>query len=145
MSRYDATQEYAVTYTGSRTGTSTDDRLSDSDRGPKSKGISHSGISIEGRWTRVYAKTGYDSEDDGEEDHTPRWNLQVWIPIPTRLFEKRETRAFNINARIWMMGDELRALSLDGNVNGDVIPLLADAEMTISHLRMEREMQRFQS
>ncbi|KAF4612456.1 hypothetical protein D9613_004413 [Agrocybe pediades] len=142
VSKYDPSQEFSVTYTGSKTGTSTDDGTSIS-QNPKPKSRSNStgtdGISIEGHWTRVYAKT--DGSD--EEDHTPRWNLQIWIPIPTRLFEKRETRAFNVSARIWLMGDERRALSLDGNVDGEVIPLLADAEMTVSHLRREREMERF--
>ncbi|KAF4612187.1 hypothetical protein D9613_004566 [Agrocybe pediades] len=139
VSKYDPSQEFSVTYTGSKTGTSTDDGTSIS-QNPKPKSRSNStgtdGISIEGHWTRVYAKT--DGSD--EDDHTPRWNLQIWIPIRTRLLEKRETRAFNVNARIWLMGDERRALSLDGKVDGEVVPLLADAKMTVSDLRREREM-----
>ncbi|CAA7265036.1 unnamed protein product [Cyclocybe aegerita] len=78
------------------------------------------------------------------------WYLRIWIPIPTRLFAKRETRVFRIHARVWMMGDEERVLALDryddeeagvlGRQQHDARPLDASTAMTVSHLRSEREM-----
>lgn len=157
MSRYDPHNEYATFYTGSKTGTANDDLISGY-RPQSGKGISQSGITLDGKWVRTYTKPGVESNgrtrvhrrdglsalmgnnEYGGAATVRGWYLQFWIPIPTRLFEKRETRAFNINARVWMMGDEQRVLSLDKNGDGQVFPLLADAEMTISHLRKEREM-----
>ncbi|KAH9486093.1 hypothetical protein JR316_0000157 [Psilocybe cubensis] len=159
MSRNDPQHEYATYYSGCKTGTANDDLIS-SDRPQSGKGISQSGITLDGKWTRTYTKPGIERNgrtrvhrrdglnallgynEYGGAASVRGWYLQFWIPIPTRLFEKRETRAFNIHARVWMMGDEQRALSLDKNGDGQVFPLLADAEMTVSHLRREREMDR---
>ncbi|PPR03468.1 hypothetical protein CVT24_012680 [Panaeolus cyanescens] len=33
------------------------------------------------------------------------WYLKVWIPIPTRLFRKSETKKFRVSARVWISGD----------------------------------------
>jgi len=69
------------------------------------------------------------------------WYLKIWIPVPSHLFMKRETRIFEIRASVWMMGDEERGLSgMDSEGDEEYFPLLADAEMTVSHLRYEREM-----
>lgn len=69
------------------------------------------------------------------------WYLKFWIPIPARLFVKRETRAFEIKASVWMMSDEERVLSgMDLEGEEDDFPLVAEAGMTVSHLRREREM-----
>jgi len=78
------------------------------------------------------------------------WFLKIWIPIPTRLFVKKETRVFKVVAKVWMMGDEdLDFMYLDGQVDreggtredgldGDALPLVGVGEMTVSHLRGER-------
>jgi len=75
------------------------------------------------------------------------WYLKFWIPIPARLFMKRETRIFEIRASVWMMRvEEQRVLNLMDGEDGEVeeeeedFPLIAEAEMTVSHLRREREM-----
>lgn len=79
------------------------------------------------------------------------WFLKIWIPIPTRLFVKKETRVFKVVAKVWMMGDEdLDFTYLDAQVDReeggtsedgldkDTLPLVAVGEMTVSHLRGER-------
>ncbi|KAF9528142.1 hypothetical protein CPB83DRAFT_894628 [Crepidotus variabilis] len=96
------------------------------------------------------------------------WYLKFWIPVPTRLFVKRETRLFNIQAQVWMMGDEEKeekGLKRGNTVldrfeigmeevekwlgsaepeedEQDALPLTAQTQMTVSHLRREREMSR---
>jgi len=134
-------------------------------------------ISIDGRWARTYAPPGVEGRPGRQpapstmsstpseststsgrssSAYTSRgWFLKFWIPIPTRLFAKYESRSFRIQARVWMMGDEERVPALDRfetglgpeeRVDGDQQsrphPLLAETEMTASHLRREREMDR---
>jgi hypothetical protein len=163
MSVYDPNNEYNTHYTGSKTGTTKDDL----DTTVETK-LARDGISIEGKWTRTYSKPGVEGSGRARVDrrgpvisgHNIRarcqnydaaamamggayargWYLKAWIPIPTRLFLKRETRIFNINAQIFMMGDEERVLSLDGKEASMIYPLLADAHMTVSHLRSRKEM-----
>jgi len=63
---------------------------------------------------------------------------------------KRETRIFKICAKVWMMGDEENVAQPDrfededtNNATGkyeSVSYLSAEAEMTVSHLRKEREL-----
>ncbi|KAF8902253.1 hypothetical protein CPB84DRAFT_1846420 [Gymnopilus junonius] len=144
--KYEPREEYYTSYTGSKIGKMSPEPIKDA--APKRTGISMDNISLEGQWVRTYIKPGVDGirhsrvPQDGDEAKDFRgWYQKFWVPIPTRLFEKRETRVFHIQARIWMMGDEQRVLLLDGNEDGDVYPLLADTEMTVSHLRKEREME----
>lgn len=161
-SMYDPNDEYSTQYTGGKTGTANDDLNTTVETK-----IGQHGIRIEGKWIRTYAKPGVEGLGRARVDrrgdisnlntHAKRqnydaatmamdgayargWYLKVWIPIPTRLFVKRETKMFNINARIFMMGDEGRVLSLDGNEDGVAYALHADAQMTVSHLRSRREM-----
>ena len=81
------------------------------------------------------------------QERSRGWFLKVWIPIPTRLFVKKETRVFKVVAKVWMMGDEDRDfMYLDGLEGGtigdrldmDTLPLVGVGEMTVSHLRGER-------
>ncbi|KDR85998.1 hypothetical protein GALMADRAFT_132613 [Galerina marginata CBS 339.88] len=157
MAKYNPKDEYATFYMGAKTGTATDDLISNPS--PKSNVLGSESISLEGKWVRTYARPGVEGSEHsrvlrrGDMYQIPwegtsatgarGWYLKFWVPIPTRLFEKRETRSFNIHARVWMMGDEQRALSLDENKDGKVFPLLTDSEMTVSHLRKEREMERW--
>ena len=75
------------------------------------------------------------------------WYLKFWIPIPARLFMKRETRIFEIRASVWMRRVEGRVLNLmdddvveDEDDDEEDFPLIAEADMTVTHLRREREM-----
>ncbi|KAL0952137.1 hypothetical protein HGRIS_008758 [Hohenbuehelia grisea] len=112
------------------------------------------GIHLGADWERTYWRQAPLSRSNSESGRVGRpelpassgergWSRKVWIPIPTRLFVKRETRSFVIQARIWVggadndvqpmvikLGDELSL--------GDA--LQARAEMTVSHLRSERLM-----
>lgn len=114
-------------------------------------------ISLDGKWVRTHTWPGVEGphHESGQAKASPRgWYLKFWIPIPTRLFMKRETRIFQIRAKVWMMGNEENAVQLDrfetvGSVDAllggdkkeeDVSPLLAETLMTVSHLRREREM-----
>jgi len=159
---YDPNDEYNVHYTGAKTGTANDDLNTTVETK-----IGQRGIRIEGKWKRTYTNPGVEGSGRARLDrrrdisslnmHSQRqnydaatmamdgayargWYLKIWIPIPTRLFAKRETRMFDINARIFMMGDEVRVLSLDGNEDGGAYALHADTRMTVSHLRSWREM-----
>ncbi|TFK21266.1 hypothetical protein FA15DRAFT_672701 [Coprinopsis marcescibilis] len=72
------------------------------------------------------------------------WVMRFWIPVPTYLFIKKETRVFEISAKVWL------APNLSDNVlyratAADVMDMGSDfvegkTEMTVSHLRSEREM-----
>jgi hypothetical protein len=144
--KYEPHEEFYTSYVGSKTGKANDALIKDASPRTSASGISMDNISIEGQWVRTYTKPGVEGSGRSRvlrRSDIPKfrgWYLKFWVPIPTRLFEKRETRAFFLHARIWMMGDEQRVLSLDENEGGQVYPLLADAEMTVSHLRKEREM-----
>jgi hypothetical protein len=68
------------------------------------------------------------------------WYLRFWAPIPVSLFAKTETRTFRIEARVrlrsWM--DDYEMLN-DGALS-DFDILSAQGDMSVSHLRKEREM-----
>ena len=130
--------------------------------------VNHKDITIEGKWERTYTKPkmegqtpilriadrngqyAYDDDnDDGDGDdgtmNARGWYLKFWIPIPARLFMKRETRLFEIRASVWMtrVEEEGRLLDLmdeEEEEEEEDFPLIAEAEMTVSHLRREREM-----
>jgi hypothetical protein len=121
-------------------------------------------ISLDGKWVRTHSWPGVEGRhgrrcrESGQATayaNPPRgWYLKFWIPIPTRLFMKRETRIFRIRAKAWMTGNEESVVQLDrfeteGSVDAvlgedkkeeDASPLLAETQMTVSHLRREREM-----
>ena len=156
MTVYDPNQEYYTHYMGPHpTPTGNQD-------GPDTLGdtrppvMARDRITFQGHWTRTYLQPVLEGGGGarvlrrGEIAHAfaraagsadaRGWYLKFWIPLPTRLFAKRETKIFRIDARAWMMGDEERVLSLDENQDGRVAPLIADAQMTVSHLRTPREM-----
>lgn len=120
-------------------------------------------ISLEGKWTRTFGLPGVGGceikrKRSGSSPHKetsgvpPRgWYLKFWIPIPTRLFLKRETRMFRIHAQICMMDQEEEkpdrfetgledVISEWGRENDGVSSLEAKTEMSVSHLRKERDM-----
>lgn len=118
--------------------------------------VDHKEITIEGKWERTYTKPKIQgpnqtrifsiADRNGDAHGTTNgrgWYLKIWIPIPARLFLKRETRIFEIRASVWMVGDETEERhvfnSMDSEGEEDS-PLVAEAEMTVSHLRREREM-----
>ena len=117
--------------------------------------VDHKEITIEGKWERTYTKPKIEGQTpilriadrNGDENGTRNargWYLKIWIPIPARLFMKRETRIFEIRASVWMMRVGERVLnkmdSEKGEEEEEDFPLIAEAEMTVSHLRREREM-----
>jgi len=131
FSQYSHTEFYSTSYIGS---TSFD----------TSRIMESSGIHVEPRWIFTVNKKGAiavnkpgDSKNDrpahtkskSEEefkDATWGWYLKIWIPVPMRLFERMETRVFNIDAKV-SIGDFAQ-------------PLSVTAEMSLSHLRKEKEM-----
>lgn len=84
------------------------------------------GITVD-EWLRTYE--GMDGQSVGETARKAchGWELQFFVPVATRLFEKRETRAFRVDARIAVFGEVLTAES---------------ATMSVSHLMRAREMVR---
>ena len=118
--------------------------------------VDPSEITLEGKWERTYTKPkkeGYSqtqvfriADRHGDEDGTMDgrgWYLKFWIPVPAKLFLKRETRIFEIRASVWMMSmigvGEQRMMDLEQG-GEEEFPLIAEAEMSVSHLRREREM-----
>ncbi|KAJ6489186.1 hypothetical protein C8R47DRAFT_477394 [Mycena vitilis] len=77
------------------------------------------GIAIDTLWLRTYAA------DQGRGRRG--WMTNFYVPIATRLFDKRETRAFQVEALISVWGDKLAT---------------EVATMSVSHLMREREMVR---
>jgi len=56
---------------------------------------------------------------------------------------KRETRMFEVRASVWMTRAEehvLNRMDSEKEEEEEDFPLIAEAEMTVSHLRREREM-----
>lgn len=90
------------------------------------------------------SRTGFDSEkrsitvapEDGiavESGWMPResskrgWYLNIYVPISARLFVKKETRSFVLRASVWIGEKEDN-------------PVGTSVDITLSHLRKEREM-----
>ncbi|KAJ7633692.1 hypothetical protein B0H17DRAFT_1108069 [Mycena rosella] len=94
------------------------------------------GIAIDALWLRTYAALPVPEADAAAHEHEASasanagrrgWEMQFFVPITTRLFEKRETRAFQVEALISVWGE----------------PLATEvATMSVSHLMREREMVR---
>ncbi|KAF4584851.1 hypothetical protein EYR40_001667 [Pleurotus pulmonarius] len=99
--------------------------------GMRSTVVPAAGIHVAAQWDRTYKRRAEptDGARKSKSLDLPAergWVLRFWIPIPTHLFVKRETRSFVIESKVWLV-DEDKALT-------------TSAEMTISHLRREREM-----
>ncbi|KAF8899441.1 hypothetical protein BD779DRAFT_1488897 [Infundibulicybe gibba] len=101
----DLDAQYTAAYTGARTRDETGAPISFAPQ---------RGVHIEPDWIRTAGRRG--------------WYLKIWIPIPTRLFVKRETRAFTVRAAVTIG---------EGGV-GEGEPVMGEAEMSVSHLRTER-------
>ena len=120
-SEYDTEASHTVHYLGAK--------LQDS-RGKPLPLLHENGITIEPEWVRSYGKIigkGGNPNERGIGIGERGWYLKIWVPIPMLLFRKRETRTFLLRAGVWIGDDE-----------GDIVE--ATAEMTVSHLRREREM-----
>ena len=115
--------------------------------------VDHNEITIEGKWERTYTKPKMEGQTpilhiaDRNRDidgtrNARGWYLKIWVPIPARLFMKRETRIFEIRASVWMTQVDERVLNImdSEKEDEDDFSLIAEAEMTVSHLRSEREM-----
>ncbi|KAJ7023279.1 hypothetical protein C8F04DRAFT_1271599 [Mycena alexandri] len=105
------THKYSVSYEGAKMRSPTGKELPVD---PKR------GIAIDMMWARTYTPEPYGPGRRG-------WELQFFVPIATRLFEKRETRAFRVEALVSVWGETLPAQV---------------ATMSVSHLMREREMVR---
>ncbi|RXW17498.1 hypothetical protein EST38_g8355 [Candolleomyces aberdarensis] len=89
------------------------------------------------------------SEDPENGDHQQRvpfipgrgFKLKMWIPIPARLFLKKETRAFEIEGKVWIVpGAGTRGYHEGAGRSGEAGFVEAKTEMTVTHLRKERNM-----
>ncbi|KAF9495655.1 hypothetical protein BDN71DRAFT_862735 [Pleurotus eryngii] len=111
--------------------------------GMRSTVVPAAGIHVAAQWERTYKRRAEPIEPAvGTSARRPKsldlpaergWVLRFWIPIPTHLFVKRETRSFIIESKVWLVDDK-RDLPHEDKA------LTTTAEMTISHLRREREM-----
>ncbi|KDQ31604.1 hypothetical protein PLEOSDRAFT_1111869 [Pleurotus ostreatus PC15] len=110
--------------------------------GMRSAVVPAAGIHVAAQWERTYKRRADPLDVEGAGARRPKarevpaergWVLRFWIPIPTHLFVKRETRSFVIEAKVWLADDARELPHADK-------ALAATAEMTISHLRRAREM-----
>ncbi|KAJ7352039.1 hypothetical protein DFH08DRAFT_78185 [Mycena albidolilacea] len=85
------------------------------------------GIAIDTLWFRT--EMSIQAQGHGSSSHTSRrgWEMKFFVPIATRLFEKRETRAFQVDGLVSVWGEQLETKA---------------ATMSVSHLMREREMVR---
>lgn len=85
------------------------------------------GIAIDTLWFRT--ETSIQAQGHGSSSHASRrgWEMKFFVPIATRLFEKRETRAFQVDGLVSVWGEQLETKA---------------ATMSVSHLMREREMVR---
>ncbi|KAF5332859.1 hypothetical protein D9611_005396 [Ephemerocybe angulata] len=65
------------------------------------------------------------------------WRLRFWVPVPAHLFLKKETRIFAVSAKVYMVPDGAGGGDIDYGF------IASRTEMTVSHLRSEREMDGF--
>ncbi|KAJ7463604.1 hypothetical protein FB451DRAFT_1264998 [Mycena latifolia] len=85
------------------------------------------GIVVNPVWLRTYATQPAARDEEGGNAGRRGWEMQFFVPIATRLFEKRETRAFQVEGLISVCDQ----------------PLATEvATMSVSHLMREREMVR---
>lgn len=117
-SEYDTEAAHTVHYLGAK--------LQDS-QGKSLPLLHENGITIEPEWVRSYGKTIGNANERGTGIGKRGWYLKVWVPIPMHLFRKRETRTFVLRAYVWI-----------GDNEGGFVESME--EMTVSHLRREREM-----
>ncbi|KAJ7768971.1 hypothetical protein B0H16DRAFT_1518796, partial [Mycena metata] len=87
------TNKYSVSYEGAKIRSPTGKDLSVDPKG---------GIAIDMMWTRTYTP---EANGPGRRG----WELQFFVPIATRLFERRETRAFRVEALVSVWGESLPA------------------------------------
>jgi len=73
------------------------------------------GICIHPNWSRLHFDEG--------------WFMNLWVPIPTRLFAKKETRSFTLRSRLWI-----------GKEDEEPEAVVGERVMTVSHLLRERHM-----
>lgn len=170
----DAESEYLVAYMGSTTagGTSSSSRHRASKQSPKTlpEGmIPRHGICINRQWSKLYSDShlaasglaGYSSEDRYQKG----WFVDAWVPLPIRLFAKKESRSFTLRSIMWMVntknadgargasrGKKIRKGSVSSNNSGggshggsrsgsEIEAVCAKmTTITISHLLREREM-----
>jgi hypothetical protein len=66
--------------------------------------------------------------------------MRIWVPIPTHLFLKKETRVFEISAKVWMEPPVKGGPGPGPAADTPSTYLTSSTEMTVSHLRTEREM-----
>jgi hypothetical protein len=109
----DPDSSYHVTYVGS---TTRDDKRSvgSDNRIPKDV-VAKPGICINPNWSRLHFDAG--------------WYMNIWIPLPTRLFAKKETRMFTLRSRLWI-----------GKEDEEPEAVVGEKVMTVSHLLRERDM-----
>ncbi|KAJ7141938.1 hypothetical protein C8R43DRAFT_1016870 [Mycena crocata] len=113
-----STNRYSVHYEGAKTRSAVGNELLVN---PKL------GIAADTIWLRTYAAdTAYARERNANEGRRG-WEMQFYVPIATRLFDKRETRAFQVEGLILVAGQKM----------GTEV-----ATMSVSHLMREREMVR---
>lgn len=120
-SEFDPEAYHSVHYTGAK--------LED-EHGKPLPLLHQNGIAIEPEWVRSYGRTigkGSKPNERGIGIGKRGWLLKIWVPIPMSLFKKRETRTFTLRAGVWIGGDE-----------GGIVE--CDSEMTVSHLRKQRQM-----
>lgn len=119
-SEFDPNAQYSVYYTGTKL-----------DQGKSPSLLAHdNGIAIEPEWVRSFVKTSdkkMKPDQGGFSFGRTGWYLRVWVPVPLRLFVKRETRTFVLKACVWIRSGENNVVE-------------ASHEVTVSHLRKEREM-----
>ena len=104
--------------------------------------LHENGICVQPGWVRTWPTEMTDSEgkrvEITEGEGKRGWFMKAWIPIPTRLFVKRETRTFVVEAGVRIRDKS----SGDDEVEEEADMVKGKAEMSVSHLRRCREMNR---
>ncbi len=85
------------------------------------------GIIIDTLWFRTFADDASRTRETTSNAGRRGWEMQFFVPIATRLFEKRETRAFRVEGLVSVWGEEIAT---------------EIGAMSVSHLMREREMVR---
>jgi hypothetical protein len=115
LTDHDPDSNYRVTYEGSTTSRDDHRRGVGGDKTIPKDVVTKPGICIHPNWSRLHFDEG--------------WFMNLWIPNPTRLFAKKETRTGTLRSRLGI-----------GKEDEEPEAVVGERVMTVSHLLREREM-----
>jgi len=164
LAHHDPDNTFSVKYEGSKVHSSSDSKKSSKKKKSAFKQTPvpssmnpKSGVCVDFDWENLYANSNATAADmvesySSDGRYLKGWFTNFWVPVPTRLFEKKESRSFALSTEVWFYRDQGGVESGNGKGGGgggkrskkkdDELDGVFGSQtvMTISHLCSEREM-----